>query len=253
MSPSAEVHDVGQEEGPGGTDPPTGAEPGELCLPWASERMPRDEGVVPGAAGCRAGGHACEKTAAPSISLGAGISGTAARRRAEKKLSAGRRRSGSERAGRDRRRHGRSIETTRRAGARGRGRRGRVAAVPTDRAPRVEGPSSTECVVTGLDHREVSHSATGPGATTRPFASAHTHSASAARRAVWPCAVSRIASVSGCCAGSRRATRGASVSTSDGSESADDDATSGGSGGWVSTRADACPESHIVRAGLPSG
>jgi hypothetical protein len=216
---------------PGRTDPPIGAEPGEQYLPWAPERMPQDEDVVPGAAGYRAGGHVYGRAVGPSISHDAGISGTAVRRRVELRLSAGRRRSGSESGESGRPRHGRSIETTRHAVARGRRCRGRIAEAPADHAAREDGPTQRECVVTGLDHREANRSATGWGATTHSFASAPIRSASAASRAAWPCAESRIASASGCCAGSGRATRGPGASTGDGSGSGDSGAKHGGSVG----------------------
>jgi hypothetical protein len=238
-------------EGPGGTEPPTGAEPGEQYLPWALERMPRDEDVVPGAAGCRAGGRAYGRAVGRSTCRGVGISGTAARRLAERRFSAGRRRSDSERGGRGRRKRGGSIERRRHADARGRKGQGRIAEVPAHGMRGGGAPTRKECVVTGLDHLEVSRSATGWGAMTRPFASARTRSASAASRAAWLCGVSRIVSASGCYAGSHRATRRAGASTSDGGKCDDDDAMSSGSVGWVSTTTGVRPESHIVRARLP--
>lgn len=205
---------------------------------------------MPGDAGYRAGERAYEEVASARTFHGAGISGIAATRDADEKSSAGRRRSGSDSGEHAQRRHGRSTRTTRRADARG---RRRAARNTTARRERARHAARLERVVTGLNQFEVSPSATDPGATTRPFASAYTRSASAVRRAGWPCAASRIASVSGCCAGSRRATRCASASTSDGRTSAGAGAKNGGDGGGGSTNEDARPESHIVRASLSAG
>ena len=208
---------------------------------------------MPGVGDSRAGGRASAEAASACTSRGSGINATAVKRHADERLSAGRPRSGSESGEHDRRRRERGIETTRRADASAKRRGAQVAETTQHLTHRSADPARAARVVTGLEQLVVSRSAIDLGVTTRLSASVRTRSVSAARRAAWLCAVSRIASANGCCAGSPRATRRAAANMNDEGTSAVGSKKIGGGAGNGSTKESARRESHMVQTGFPSG